>query len=395
VIIVSLSWLQNGQGWGQLAGYPFALEIFPDENVESNKPQACVDHAFSEIGPAAMVTLCYKTKPPNVPAQYDLTLTHSLYTADDVTPVTQEGWAAWKGPKELKPPMPTSAPVTTPWYQKPYPKNHAPPQVQFPGPLYPPDSVSAGKRPSANSPFVVAVKRAVSRGGRWPWQQFDDIYSNAFSHGNSGNVSKTGVAGVQRQSGIDPTGWLGASTFEVLRTSLVPKGLPNEGQPLFDKIALDLIAQANQPTETPADKAVKYMQEAEAHEPVWHYTQARPYTGVGVAPDQPHWNDCSGYAILIYDWAGWPDPAHENFNGEGNTSYLANNTHVSGNYEVGDLAFYGDSWFSTDHVTICKKGGDALTSLWSSHGQEGGPQERKLIYREPNDFLGVTRPGKA
>jgi hypothetical protein len=54
-------------------------------------------------------------------------------------------------------------------------------------------------------------------------------------------VVNTGVKGVQRQSGIDQTGILGTNTFELLRTSLVPQGLPNAGQPLFDSVALNLL----------------------------------------------------------------------------------------------------------------------------------------------------------
>ena len=39
-------------------------------------------------------------------------------------------------------------------------------------------------------PDVVAYKRTVSRAGRWPWQPFDDSYSNAFAHGTSGDGSR-------------------------------------------------------------------------------------------------------------------------------------------------------------------------------------------------------------
>jgi CHAP domain-containing protein len=114
----------------------------------------------------------------------------------------------------------------------------------FPRPLYPPDANKQGKKPSREGPDVEGYKRTVSRAGRWPWQEFDQAYSNGFAHGTSGNVVDTGVAGVQRQQHIDDTGWLGEKTFNTLRSIRVPEGKPNAGEMAMDSYAASLIDKA-------------------------------------------------------------------------------------------------------------------------------------------------------
>jgi hypothetical protein len=125
------------------------------------------------------------------------------------------------------------------WYQQPYPKNPNPPQVSLPRTLYPPKS----NKGFYNGQDVTAMKRAVSRLGRWPWNPsgWDDGYADTFAFGTSGNVKDTGVKGVQRQSSIDQTGILGKNTFELLRTVLIPEGLNHAGEPAFDATALNLL----------------------------------------------------------------------------------------------------------------------------------------------------------
>jgi hypothetical protein len=110
-------------------------------------------------------------------------------------------------------------------------------------PLYPPDASSRGKKPSEDGADVEAIKRAVSRSGHWPWATFDEAYSNGFSHGRSGNVSENGLAGLQRQNGIDASGWMGEGTYNLIRSALIPAGLPNAGEPLLDATALKLLEQ--------------------------------------------------------------------------------------------------------------------------------------------------------
>jgi hypothetical protein len=126
-------------------------------------------------------------------------------------------------------------------YTKPYPRNANPPNVALPRTLYAP----AHHEGFYNGNDVTAMKRAVSRGGRWPWNpdEWDDGYANTFAGIDppSGNVIDSGVRGVQRQHDLDASGVLGPHTFEILRTGLVPKGLPHAGEPLFDGYALELL----------------------------------------------------------------------------------------------------------------------------------------------------------
>ena len=134
------------------------------------------------------------------------------------------------------------------WTTKPYPKNPDPPDIALPRTLNPPKA----KKGFYSGADVLAMKRGVSRAGRWPWappgsgqpNEWDDGYADTFAglSGVSGAVNDSGVKGVQRQSAIDMTGILGKHTFEVLRTSLVPDGLLHAGEPLFDSVALDLLA---------------------------------------------------------------------------------------------------------------------------------------------------------
>jgi hypothetical protein len=103
----------------------------------------------------------------------------------------------------------------------------------------------AGKPPSSDGPDVLAYKRTVSRAGRWPWTQFNDTYTEEFACGRpGGNVPETGVAGVQRQLGIEDTGQIGEATFNGLRSIRIPEGLPHAGEPAMDATAANLIAEA-------------------------------------------------------------------------------------------------------------------------------------------------------
>ena len=129
-------------------------------------------------------------------------------------------------------------------YQHAYPGGPMVAVKGFPRPLYPPDANKQGKKPSVDGPDVEAYKRTVSRAGRWPWQTFDEAYSNNFAHGSSGNVVDSGIAGVQRQQDIDDSGWLGKATFNTLRSIRIPEGLPHAGEMAMDATAAKLINQA-------------------------------------------------------------------------------------------------------------------------------------------------------
>jgi hypothetical protein len=290
------------------------------------------------------------------------------------------------------------------WSKKQYPANAEPPEVTCPRPLYPPDAADHGKTPSPHGPDLIAYKRALSRAGRWPWNPggWDDAYSNAFAHGASIKALGTsGMAGLQGQSRLDPSGWLDETTFEILRTSLVPKGrgLAHAGEPLFDSVSIRLLVKAGKQFAEPAagEKEIRaaiaeFCERAEANEPRWHYLQNRPVK-VDVDPSAASiGSDCSGIVIQAYRYAmkktglDVADPAKQRWSGYGNTD-LYEDDHpqiTDGQYLVGDLAHY------KGHVCICRKAGDATTSLWTSHGQESGPEPRSLHYR--SDFRLVVRP---
>ena len=298
-------------------------------------------------------------------------------------------------------------PADPAWSKTPYPVNPNPPDLTLPRPLFPPDAATAGQKPSPHGPDVIAYKRALSRAGRWPWNPagWDDSYSNAFAHGGAmkgvSPVGSSGIAGLQRQAGLQPTGWLDEATFEILRVSLVPtaKQVPNAGQPLLDKVCITQLGQAGKQFAAPAPgeddvraAIAEFLEKAEANEPNWHYSQNRPLT-VDVDPSGAKINsDCSGIVIQSYRYAAKKtglnvvDPAKQNFTGFGNTD-LFEDDHAQvtdGQYMVGDLAHY------KGHVCICRKAGDASSSVWTSHGQESGPEARSLHYR--SDFRFVVRP---
>ena len=134
------------------------------------------------------------------------------------------------------------------WWELKYGRG---PMVRLPGfprPLYPPDAAEQGKTPTGNGGDVIAYKRTVARLGRWEWDpdRWDDAYSNLFAHGKPGGaVGESGIAGVQRQAGIEPAnGWIEDKTFKLLRSVKVPEGLPHAGEPAMDSVARMLLSEA-------------------------------------------------------------------------------------------------------------------------------------------------------
>lgn len=292
------------------------------------------------------------------------------------------------------------------WWERGYPGG---PMVKLPGfprPLYPPDAAQQGKQPSSNGPDVEAYKRTVSRAGRWPWQAFDGAYSNAFAHGKTGGADPgdTGIAGVQRQQKLDPTGWVGEKTFNTLRSILIPDGLPHAGEPAMDATAVDLLEDAwrlfagKEPELNGEDRVRELITEfcnlGLGHPSGWDYQMVRALD-VTVDPADYVISDCSMSAIQMFRYArdrsgiAVPDPSKQGYSGYGNTVYYeTEHPRVSGQYLVADLAHYGD-YGESSHVTVCMKAGDSETADWWSFGSEP-PSRRKLYYR--SDFLFVVRP---
>lgn len=135
----------------------------------------------------------------------------------------------------------------TEWFEKPYAGGPmAVPAAYFPRPLYPPDA-APGKTPSKDGPDVLAYKRTLCRLGRWgEWtpSSWDDTFANGFAHGQGPNVADTGIAGFQRQMGIEATGFIGKSTFNTLASCRVPEGRPHVGEMAMDANSVNLIVEA-------------------------------------------------------------------------------------------------------------------------------------------------------
>jgi hypothetical protein len=281
------------------------------------------------------------------------------------------------------------------WYTQPYKKGSAVGPEKLPRTLrFEADDIQMGDD-------VMAMKRAISHAQRWlPWapSQWDNRYSKPFAMGKgTGNVGDSGVRGFQRQEGMTQSGEINDATYQKIRRALIPEG-PRQGDHILDAISIGLIKEAIKEF-SPAGKIARvrealsdFCERAEESEELWHYTQRRPFTGFGVAPERTHENDCSSYVIIAYYWARQvtgilvPDPAKYRYAGYGNTwDDLDGHMRVySGNYLVGDLANYDG------HVTVCRKPGNASGSVWSSFGQESGPEATNLYYR--GDLRYVCRP---
>lgn len=181
------------------------------------------------------------------------------------------------------------------WWEKGYPGGPMVAVRGFPRALYPPDA--AFYDPSIDGSDVEAYKRTISRAGRWRWQPFDQAYSNAFAHGKTGGmVGDSGVAGVQRQQNIEPTGFVGHETFKTLRSIRIPEGLPHAGEAAMDARAVELVNAAYDrfggdpiPDEGGTSSARARL--------------AKAQTQIGVAESPPNSNEC-----VYCDWYGMLGP---------------------------------------------------------------------------------------
>jgi hypothetical protein len=146
----------------------------------------------------------------------------------------------------------------------------------------------------------------------------------------------------------------------------------------------------------------RYLERSEETRAKKHYSQNRPMNHLGKSPILEWTADCSGYATGAFRWADLqmnikvndPNGPLFNYNGFGFTgTLLANNRKrripLDRKFFVGDLALYGPSLSDTRHVTICRRNGESMTALWSSHGSERGPYPVYLMYR--SDLLCVVR----
>ena len=282
------------------------------------------------------------------------------------------------------------------WWEAPYKKGTAVGPATLPRVVRPP---SPGEL--FHGYDILAYKRACCRAGRWgEWEpeNWDQNYWKVFALGKgTGKVADSGIRGIERQENIAEDGVINDVLYQKMRRIKVPDG-PHQGEPIFDSTCIKLLNLALKEFGPGSEERrireamTDYMLRAETSEDRWHYTQQRPYTGLGVEPEKTHENDCSSYAVLVYYWARKvtglriPDPSGYSYSGYGNTwDDLDGHPRVtSGNYLVGDLGHYDG------HVVICRKPGNADTAVWSSFGSEFGPDAVKLFYR--GDFIKVVRP---
>jgi hypothetical protein len=143
-----------------------------------------------------------------------------------------------------------------------------------------------------------------------------------------------------------------------------------------------------------------YLEQSEANQPRIHYSQFRPLTSLGDPPSHGFTTDCSGLVISAYYAADRAlpflvkDPGGYAYGGWGYTgSILATNktrrVPLDHRFFIGDMALFGRNFSATSHVTICRRGGGTMDSVWTSHGSELGPYATRLHYR--SDLLVVVR----
>jgi hypothetical protein len=259
-------------------------------------------------------------------------------------------------------------------------------QCRYTGPY-----ASTNTKYPSKGPTVIALKRALARLGLMEWKgtQFTDEWP-------AGQALDQAFRTWQLSKYLPSDGIYGQQAWKVMRYQKVMDGT-HKGDWAFDAYALNLIndewAEGQVPDEEDVRlKIVDFCRVAESNEDAWHYRQARP-VDVSVDPAASYvWSDCSGYVIQAYHYAKRktgvlvPDPAIQGWTGYGNTDwYEDDHPKVSdGRFKVGDLAHYNG------HVTLCRKAGGEVTAIWSSHGQEAGPQPVSLHYRP--DLRFVVRP---
>jgi hypothetical protein len=271
----------------------------------------------------------------------------------------------------------------TDWWKEPYKGGKMVPVPGFPRPVYPPDAKSKGKTPSTPGPDIEAYKRTVSRAGRWPWQKFDEKFSNGFSHGTSGNVGESGVAGVQRQQGLDDTGWIGEKTFNLFRSIRVPEGNPHAGEMAMDVTAQNLIAEAwtmfggketTEPSPAPSsvrqralDGAIKHIGTKESPRGSNH-TQFGSWYGVDYQP----W--CAIFMTYCFEIEAGGSPSFERGSQYAYCPYVVqdarnnkNGLSVTKDPIPGDLVLFDwDRDVTFDHIGIFEKWIDRPHGVFSS-----------------------------
>jgi hypothetical protein len=277
------------------------------------------------------------------------------------------------------------------WWEQPYPGGPMVPVVGFPRSVYPADAEPSYPA-STSGPDVEAYKRTVSRAGRWPWQSFDRIYSDAFAHGKAGgNVGDSGVEGVQRQLGLQATGYIGEATFNGLRSIRIPAGLPHAGEPAMDANAQNLIAEAYELYHAKAP-AKPQRQRALAEAQQWlGYVESPPNSnrttfGAWYGMDGQPW--CAMFLTYCFAIVGGGSPAFARGSRYAYVPYLVSDAQtrrymlsVVTTPGAGDLVAYDWDGGDFDHVGIFESGSasswTAIEGNTSASNQSNGGQVQR------------------
>jgi hypothetical protein len=123
--------------------------------------------------------------------------------------------------------------------------------VPWTGPYYPPSAAGQGKKPSEPSDVFIALKRVCGHLGCWPWDPdgYDRSFSDDFAHGSARGP---GIAGLQKWAKIQPTGFVGESTWNFCRSVLIQSWKTHAGEHAFDSYSVDLCKNAAKDPPPPA-----------------------------------------------------------------------------------------------------------------------------------------------
>jgi len=138
-----------------------------------------------------------------------------------------------------------------------------------------------------------------------------------------------------------------------------------------------------------------YLEVAEDYRRRRDYTQARPYSGLGLPASEEQQDDCSSYTAKAFYRANHltrvatvRDPLGAHFNRTGDTDTCLSYMSGGGGKRIvltpsvvlwpGDVAIFDNprTGRRTDHMMVCKIKGTQKTARWSSHGHESTIFER-------------------
>lgn len=222
---------------------------------------------------------------------------------------------------------------------------------------------------------VKAIKRAGSRFGVWPWQQFDDVW-----HTGPKTFSNVAIPALRKKFKMPSGKNYDEELHRHLLVAKVPRGAnhPHAGEWCWDQTSLNLYN--GYVDMSLAEGIVRdyfvYWHEMEKYRDRWHYSMRRPndYTH---DPEEGGYADCSGTVMKAAKAVGMkcPDIVF-GYNGWGNTDSLRRGGFSISLSDVGRychdhlvLAFYGPNWDDTDHVIAAER-----ADLWHSDGREAAPE---------------------